>query len=280
MSRSLIKYPGSSGGGGNFIINQNAAPQVGANFWIDGDGQVAGDFVIGNDLTVTGDGDVTGDFAIGGDLAVVGNVALGAAAWNPVIISPDNFGNFPVQIYGQITVEGANAVQVRFTGSNAFNPGFTFDGTVSHTHMYTFDSQNFSNQTSGNTFITGGWLEFRTGALIHNWQQPLVILRNYPNIAPFIGVIFDNAMEDIVPVVDTAYKIVQFNFAGSETGYVRGDGLGVFNGGILTGNPSGGTAKIIKFGDRVVTAVVADTTQYWEVEIDGNPYLIGMVSLP
>ncbi|HMK26705.1 MAG TPA: hypothetical protein VK483_11815 [Chitinophagaceae bacterium] len=217
--------------------------------------------------------DVAGSFKLVDGSQGAGKVltsdANGLASWQPASgsnsqwttinndIYNNNSGNvgvgtsspgYKLDVNGTLKVDGTAASQVQFTGPNQNNPGFTFNGSTSNTHAYTFDSQNFSTTTAGNTQVSGGSVVFYNNASVQPFQQPLTILRSWPGVGAANTVIIDNDNMNAVP---STYRIASFRLTGTEKAWIDQTGGAWFNGsvGIGTNSPQAnldvnGTVKL------------------------------------
>jgi hypothetical protein len=134
-------------------------------------------------------------------------------------------------VNGVMRVDGTATNQVQFTGNNSFNPGFVFNGSNSNLHVYTFDSQNFSVASDGNTRVSGSSsLLFYNTANIVAYQQPLTLKRSWPGTASGVGVIFDN---DVLSAVPATYRIASFRLTGTEKAWIDQTGGAYFSADVL-----------------------------------------------
>lgn len=117
---------------------------------------------------------------------------------------------------------GATGTVFQITGGNPYNPAMT-TSYAGNTHMYTFDSQNFSNNAAGNTAITGGNVTLYSGAYFQPYQQALTIKHGYASIGGGT-VIFDSENGGGPDPTASAYKIIQAKFLASERYYIDGNG--------------------------------------------------------
>jgi hypothetical protein len=187
-----------SGLGGNYIQNQNASAQS-ANSYINGTGSFAGGISVG-------------------------------AQFNTTNVTPNFYNSYKAQIWDSLLVEGTGASQVRFTGNNAHNPGFVFNGNTSNTHMYTLSSQNLTTSGAGGTQINNNKLTFYNTGYIEPFQQPLTIKKSWPGVVAPITLILDSDTSGMTlgGLTPTTYKILQNKYLGTEVSYLLGTGGGVF----------------------------------------------------
>jgi hypothetical protein len=219
-----------SGLGGNYIANQNASQQT-ANYYISGTGSLMGGMSVG-------------------------------AQFNTTNTSPSFYNSYKAQIWDSLLVEGTGVSQVRFTGSNAFNPGFVFDGSTSNTKMYTLNSQNLMTSTNGGTYFNNNKVIFYNSAFIETFQQPLTIKRAYPGGSPYSTLILDNDTVGLALSGTTKanYKIITNKFADTIVSYFTGNGGGVFTedltvNGLTIGNGQGTGIYNTVFGNSSLAAL-------------------------
>jgi hypothetical protein len=137
-------------------------------------------------------------------------------------------GSSKLFVNGTLKVDGTAASQVQFTGSNPYNPGFVFNGTTSNLHTYTFDSQNFSVGTDGNTRIgNGSSVIFYNNSTLQPYQQSMIIKRSWPGIGDATSLIVDN---DVLNAVPSTYRIASFKLTGTEKAWIDQTGGAWFNG--------------------------------------------------
>jgi hypothetical protein len=177
-----------------------------------------------------------------------GNVGIGT-------LSP----SYKLDVTGTLKVDGTAASQVQFTGTNSFNPGFTFDGSTSNTHTYTFDSQNFSTTTAQNTKISGGLLQFINNANIQAFQQPFTITRAYPAGGSVNStLILDNDVQNAVPAT---YRIATFKLSGTEKAWVDQTGGAWFDGSVGIGVTNTSDVDYKLFVDKGIKTKKVKVTQ-------------------
>ncbi len=122
---------------------------------------------------------------------------------------------------------GATGVVFQITGSNSFNPGLTTT-YAGNTHAYTFDSQNFSTSTAGDTRVTGSKVQFQSGGYLQSYQQSMTINHSYASIGVATLILDQDNGGGSNPTAST-YKILQGKFLGTERFYIYGNGDAYFN---------------------------------------------------
>jgi hypothetical protein len=187
-----------SGLSGNYIANQNASQQT-ANYYISGTGSLMGGISVG-------------------------------AQFNTTNTSPSFYNSYKAQIWDSLLVEGTGVSQVRFTGNNAFNPGFVFNGSTSNTKLYTLNSQNLSTSTNGGTYFNNNKVIFNNSAFVEAFQQPITIRKTYPATSTHSTLILDNDTVGMAlsGLTKANYKIITNKFADTIVSYFTGNGGGVF----------------------------------------------------
>lgn len=120
----------------------------------------------------------------------------------------------------QVTATTGTAFQV--TGGNPYNPALTTTA-AGNTHMYTFDSQNFSTNTSGGTQMSGSYLRQINGAYFAGYQQAFSMIHDYASIGGGT-LILDQTNGGGPNPTASAYKIIQAKFLTSERYYLDGNG--------------------------------------------------------
>jgi hypothetical protein len=165
---------------------------------------------------------------------------------------------YKLDVNGTLKVDGTAASQVQFTGTNSFNPGFTFDGSTSNTHTYTFDSQNFSTTTAQNTKISGGLLQFINNAAIQAFQQPITITRAWPGAGTANTLILDNDIQNAVPAT---YRIASFRLSGTEKAWIDQTGGAWFEGSVGIGVTNTSDVDYKLFVDKGIKTRKVKVTQ-------------------